>query len=310
MAGLHGVLIKIHNLNLPIISVNCIDLLGPSGTVKKEYTHMYNKLKTINSRPKPFEFYTADKLWADNHTSKKMLEFHLNESIDVSSRNKDFIGRSVDWVVSHFQVRRNTSIVDFGCGPGLYITLLAEKGADVTGIDFSERSIRYAKEIAVQKELDIHYLVQNYLQYETVKKFDLITIIMCDFCALSPAQRKQMLQKVHALLEPKASLLLDAYSLNAFEERKETATYEENQMSGFLNTFQYEKEKVILDKFTIVGASKTKTIYNWLQYFSLESIKNEFLENGFRTDECYSDLAGTPFSPDSNEFAIAAHKNG
>lgn len=162
----------------------------------------------------------------------------------------------------------------------------------------------------MQKELDIHYLVQNYLQYETVKKFDLITIIMCDFCALSPAQRKQMLQKVHALLEPKASLLFDAYSLNTFEERKETATYEENQMSGFLNTFQYEKEKVILDKFTIVGASKTKTIYNWLQYFSLESIKNEFLENGFRTDECYSDLAGTPFSPDSNEFAIVAHKNG
>ena len=251
--------------------------------------------------------------------TQSSLEFHLNESIDVSSRNKDFIGRSVDWVVSHFQVGRNTSIVDFGCGPGLYTTLLAEKGADVTGIDFSERSIRYAKEIAVQKELDIHYLVQNYLQYETVKKFDLITIIMCDFCALSPAQRKQMLQKFHALLQPKASLLLDAYSLNAFEERKETATYEENQMSGFwspenyygfLNTFKYEKEKVILDKFTIVEASKTKTIYNWLQYFSLESIKNEFLENGFRIDECYSDLAGTAFSPDSNEFAIVAHKNG
>ncbi len=280
---------------------------------------MYNELRIINSRPEPFQFYTADKLWADNHSSKQMLEFHLNESIDVSSRNKAFIDRSVGWVVSRFRVGVNTRIADFGCGPGLYTTPLAEKGADVTGIDFSERSIRYAKEIAAQKELNINYVVQNYLEYETAKTFDLIIMIMCDFCALSPAQRKQMLKKFHALLEPEGSVLLDAYSLNAFKERKETSIYEENQMSGFwspenyygfLNTFKYEKEKVILDKFTIVEASRTKEIYNWLQYFSLESIKQEFRENGFRIDEYYTDVAGTPFSPDSNEFAIIANKTG
>lgn len=278
---------------------------------------MYNDLKTINSRPEPFEFYTADQLWADNHTSKHMLEFHLNESIDVSSRNKEFIGRSVDWVVSHFDVGSNSRIADFGCGPGLYTTPLAEKGADVTGIDFSERSIRYAKEIAVQKELDIHYVAHNYLDYETVEKFNLITMIMCDFCALSPAQRKQMLQKFHALLSPEGSVLLDAYSLNAFEERKEAAIYEENQMSGFwspenyygfMNTFKYEREKVILDKFTIVEASRTREIYNWLQCFTLESITKEFQENGFRIDEYYSDLAGKPFNPGSKEFTIVAKK--
>lgn len=80
---------------------------------------MYNELRIINSRPGPFQFYTADKLWADDHTSKKMLEFHLNEFIDVSSRNKDFIDRSVDWIVSHFRVGVNTRIADFGCGSGL-----------------------------------------------------------------------------------------------------------------------------------------------------------------------------------------------
>ena len=280
---------------------------------------MYNELRIINSRPGPFQFYTADKLWADDHTSKKMLEFHLNEFIDVSSRNKDFIDRSVDWIVSHFRVGVNTRIADFGCGPGLYTTPLAEKGADVTGIDFSERSIRYAKEMAAQKELDINYVVQSYLEYETVKKFDLITMIMCDFCALSPAQRKKILKKFYVLLEPEGSVLLDVYSLHAFEQRKETAICEYNLLSGFwspenyygfLNTLKYEKEKIILDKYTIVEASQTKTIYNWLQYFSLESIKKEFRENGFRIDECYSDVAGTPFIPDSNEFAIIANKTG
>ena len=52
---------------------------------------MFTELEKINSKPKPFEFYTADELWTDEHTSKQMLEYHLNEAIDVSSRNINFI---------------------------------------------------------------------------------------------------------------------------------------------------------------------------------------------------------------------------
>ena len=33
--------------------------------------------------PTPFEFYTADELWTDEHTSSKMLEFHLDGAIDL-----------------------------------------------------------------------------------------------------------------------------------------------------------------------------------------------------------------------------------
>ncbi|MFC1926416.1 class I SAM-dependent methyltransferase [Chloroflexota bacterium] len=279
---------------------------------------MYHELNRINSRPEPFQFYTTDKLWTDEHTSKKMLESHLSESVDLASRNKDFIDRSVDWIVSHFGVGVNTVIADFGCGPGLYTTLLAEKGANVTGIDFSERSIRYAKEIATRNGLDINYVVQNYLEFETVKKFDLITMIFCDFCALSPAQRKKILKKFHMHLEHEGSVLLDVCSLYAFEQRKEAAIYECNLLGGFwspenyfgfLNTFKYERGKVILDKYTIVEATQTKTIYNWLQYFSLESLKEEFRESGLSINECYSDVAGAPFCPDSSEFAIVASKS-
>ena len=92
---------------------------------------MFKQLKEINSRPKPFQFYTAEELWANEHTSKQMLEYHLNETIDLSSRNKGFIERSAEWIVSHFGVNDKTTIADFGCGPGLYTTRLAEKGATV-----------------------------------------------------------------------------------------------------------------------------------------------------------------------------------
>jgi SAM-dependent methyltransferase len=278
---------------------------------------MFKELEEINSRPAPFQFYTAKELWTNEHTSKKMLEYHLNESLDLSSRNKDFIDRSVKWIVSYFGIDGNTIAADFGCGPGLYTTRLAEKNAHVTGIDFSERSIRYAKETAAQKGLNIDYVCRDYLEFDTEKRYDLITMIMCDFCALSPVQRKKMLDKFYRFLDVGGSVLLDVYSLNAFDRREEASTYEYMQLNGFwssgnyygfLNTFKYDEEKVILDKYTIIEEARTQTVYNWLQYFSPEFLRKEFEESGFNIEEYYSDVAGTAFSPESVEFAIIAKK--
>jgi len=279
---------------------------------------MFKELKEINVRPAPFQFYTADELWTDEHTSKKMLEYHLNESIDASSRNKNFIERSVEWIVSHFEVDKNTEIADFGCGPGLYTTMLAERGAIVTGIDFSENSLKYAEQVATENGLKVNYVLTDYLDFETTSRYDLIIMIMCDFCVLSPEQRKKLLSKFNSILKPNGSVLLDVYSLNSFEQREESATYELNQLNGFwspedyycfVNTFKYEKEKVILDKYTIIEESRKHVVYNWLQCYSKDSLRNEFEENGFKIEELYSDVAGKPFTSESAEIAIVAKKS-
>ena len=278
---------------------------------------MFEELEQINACPKPFDFYTASDLWTDEHTSKQMLSCHLNEEIDISSRNSAFIDRSVEWIASHFNVEAGTKIADFGCGPGLYTTRLAKQQADVTGIDFSKRSIQYAQKVASREGLAIHYFNQNYLEFETDDRFSLVLMIMCDFCALSPVQRKKMLSKFNTILQSGGSVLLDAYSLTAFEQREETVMYEANLLNsfwspnkyyGFLNTFKYEKEKVVLDKYTLVEADRTRTVYNWLQYFSPEALEKEFVECGFTVENFFSDVAGSHYDPESEEFAVVAKK--
>ena len=277
---------------------------------------MFEELKKINKRPKPFAFYTASDLWTDEYISKQMLSYHLNEDVDLSSRNAKFINRSVEWIDSYFCVD-GKKIADFGCGPGLYTTKLSERKANVNGIDFSKRSIQYAQEVASREGLPIKYVNQNYLEFETDDRFDLILMIMCDFCALSPSQRKRMLRKFHTMLEPGGVVLLDVYSLTAFEEREEAAIYELNQLNGFwspddyycfVNTFKYDREKVVLDKYTIIEAERIRTIYNWLQYFSYDALKEEFGECGFTVENLYSDVTGTQFDAKSKEFAVVARK--
>ncbi len=276
---------------------------------------MFEELAAINNRPKPFECYTAEVLWTNEHTSEQMLQYHLNEDVDLSSRNTSFIDASVDWIATHFEIDDQTHIADFGCGPGLYASRLARRHAQVTGIDFSARSIAYAREAARKEQLAIQYVHENYLSYSSDDTFDLILMIMCDFCALSPEQRALLLKKFRDLLRPGGSVLLDVYSMSAYDKLEEAESYEANQLNGFwaaepyygfLNTFKYDKEHVVLDKYTIVTADELKTVYNWLQYFSVDALKQEFEENGLHIDEVYTNVAGAAHTQESQEIAVVA----
>lgn len=278
---------------------------------------MFDALEEINTRPKPFEFYIANDLWTDPHISEQMLSYHLDGDNDTTSRNFGFIDRSVEWITSHFQIGLGKCVADFGCGPGLYTTRLARQQADVTGIDFSKRSIKYAQGVAAKEALEVDYVNQNYLAYETEKRFDLCLMITCDFCVLSPDQRKSLLNKFYTLLKPGGYVLLDVHSLAHFKAQRERTVYENHPVGGFwspaahysfLNRFKYKAEKVVLDKYTLVEQKRTRTIYNWFQCFSADSLATEFLASGFQVEKLYSDVAGASFDSDCKEFAIVVKK--
>ena len=279
---------------------------------------MFDHLEQIFHRPKPFEYYTAKELWTDEHTAQQMLRYHLNPDVDLSSRKREFIERSVRWICSDLSLQKGSKVVDFGCGPGLYANRLAKFGMNVTGIDFSGNSIAYAKERAKVDGVSVNYIHADYLEYESDRTFDLIMMIMCDFCALSPEQRGAMLEKFYSMLNHGGMVLLDVYSLNAFEAREEGVTCAKNLMDGFwsaedyycfLNTFKYPWEKVMLDKYSIIMPGGSKTVYNWLQYFSPADLLEEFRLARFSEKTLFSDVAGRTFDEASAEFAIVARKD-
>jgi cyclopropane fatty-acyl-phospholipid synthase-like methyltransferase len=276
-------------------------------------TGIYQSLREINRRPTCFERTTAADLWTDEHISSRMLALHLDGSVDVSSRRTDFLDRSAAWMIDRFGLGPGKAVVDFGCGPGLYTSRLAASGAAVTGIDFSERSIRYARALAQRQGLSIEHIQADYLRFEPEGIFDLITMIMGDYCALSPDQRSLMLDKFRAHLRPGGNILFDVYSLAALGAREETASYgpglqdgfwSPHPYFGFLNTFRYESARVVLDKYTIVEEARTRTVYNWLQYFDRQSLAAEAESCDLVVEEVLGDVAGASYDPTSHEFAV------
>lgn len=274
---------------------------------------MFKTLKEINTRPQPFEFYTAADLWTDDYTAKQMLVYHLNEDVDLSSRNRTFVDESAQWIVNKFDLGPGKAVADFGCGPGLYTTHFAEAGADVLGIDFNHIAIDYAKKDAKVKGLDITYHCADYLTFDTDQKFDLITLIFCDLCALSPDQRATMLDKFKSMLKPGGAIFFDVFTLSGYDGKAETMAIEKNALFGFwsdedyfsiLNTFKYDDIKVVLDKYTIIQKGRVKTIYNWLQHYTLSLLTNETTMSGLKIVEVFSDVAGAPYREDENTMAV------
>lgn len=282
----------------------------------------FELLERINEKPRPYEYYTAEFLWNDPHISKKMLELHLDPTSELASRSKAFVEKSCEWISTRFNITEGLEICDFGCGPGLYTTYFGQKGADVTGIDFSENSIAYAKKVAAREKLNIDYILQNYLHYSTDKRFDLIIMIYCDYCALSDEQRKSLLALFHSLLKDDGFVLLDTYSLKHFENTKEKSQYERSSKTSFWsnfwssapyyvfsNTYKYNDKHLILDKYTIIERDKSYEVYNWIKSYSLQSLSEEFAEGRFQIIEHYSDISGSTNTTDSTEIAIIAQKS-
>ena len=126
-----------------------------------------------------------------------------------------------------------------------------------------------------------------------------------------------MLGKFRGMLKPGGAVFLDVYSTTAFDQREETAKYEVNLLDGFwspdkyygfLNTFTYEEASVVLDKYTLVEWSGTRTVYNWLQHFSADGLEREFVDAGLAIEAFYGDVVGSPFDADGTEFAVVARK--
>jgi len=280
---------------------------------------LFETLERINERPEPYSAYTAEALWTAPDISEMMLRYHLDGEVDLASRRTAFIAASAEWIRSTFELGPGRSVIDLGCGPGLYTNRLARSGARVLGLDFSERSIEYARAEAQREGLEVDYQVADYLTYETDQRFDLATLIMCDYCALSPRQRANLIGRVSQLLKPEGAFLFDVYSLAYLDTWEERAAYGPGLMDGFwsaddyygfLNTFVYAAERLVLEKYLIVEADRTAEFFNWFQHFDPPSLGAELATGGLVIDERLGDVAGATYDPDGDEFAVIARREG
>ena len=125
-------------------------------TVNKEEIQKFSKL--------------ADQWWDANGKFKPLHMFNpirIEYILDIST--------------SYFKIDKNKKlpleglkILDIGCGGGLISEPMTRLGAEVTGIDASEKNINIAKNHAKKNKLKIDYINSSPEKFNKEKKFDII----------------------------------------------------------------------------------------------------------------------------------------
>lgn len=277
---------------------------------------MYHKiLDYMKSRPNEYAKSTH-KFWDDEHISKFMLEAHLNPNVEAASRQLTFILDSIEWITAINSPVNTKKLLDLGCGPGIYAELFYEKGFDVTGIDFSKRSIHYAMEHAEKMKKSIHYYYQNYFDIEYTNQFDVITLIYCDYGVLNPVDRLSLLRKIRNALKKDGMLILDGFTVHQYSEfiEKKEITYEK---SGFWssspyvcikNDYAYHKTNNYLTQYIIISENDCKCYNIWDQAFTEETIRKELINAGFTDIELFDDVCGKPYSFHNTTICVIARQ--
>jgi SAM-dependent methyltransferase len=263
---------------------------------------------------KPQPFSPGDSLfWNDPYISSQMLKAHLDPDTDAASRKPETILQTINWLVDQVPLLPGQSILDLGCGPGLYDFHLAAQGFNVTGVDFSPGSIEFARQTAAECGLKIDFRCQDYLTLNDLDQYDAVLLIYGDYCVLPKNQRLQLLSAISRALKKGGSFIFDV-TTRSLRERIGLKNGWVAVKAGFWrpgphlvleNGFDYPELSVYLDQYIVIDANGTISTYrNWFQDFSPVSIRQELETAGFQILGMWGDLAGSEYTPESDWIGL------
>ena len=82
-------------------------------------------------------------MWTDKHISKQLLDIHLNPDIDLGSRKKSTIEKTANWILETQKEKGKLTILDLGCGPGLYAEIFARHYKIILPTEFELAAILF-----------------------------------------------------------------------------------------------------------------------------------------------------------------------
>ncbi|MCB9134412.1 MAG: class I SAM-dependent methyltransferase [Anaerolineales bacterium] len=267
---------------------------------------------------KPYPFTPGEPLfWDDPHISSQMLKVHLNPDVEAASRSPAVIDGTVTWLISTLKLNSGDTVLDLGCGPGLYASRLSQAGMRVTGVDYSRRSIAYATEFAQENGLDIVYRYENYLELQDENLYNVVLLIYGDYCPLGPEQRAALLKNVHRALKPGGYFVFD---VSTREHRKKSGNKNNWYVvqSGFWKPhphlvleegFDFPDQSIWLDQYSVLEEDGKLSVYrNWFQDYDPQSIRAEVEANDFVVESLWSDLTGQPLTPGSEWIGLVTRR--
>ena len=190
-----------------------------------------NALETIEAAPHPPQPWTdgGQLPWHDPAFSERVLAVHLDQDTHMASRSLEVIGKHVDWLEAQLRERLTgdeysagpLTILDVGCGPGLYCHDLARRGHRCIGFDFAPSAIEHAGTTAIAEGLDCTFLREDLTALpddfaQRIGPCDVVTFWFGEFHSFPPRVAHKFLRVLTDCLAPGGLFVLEYQPWNLF----------------------------------------------------------------------------------------------
>ena len=132
-------------------------------------------------------------------------------------RDENEARQFMDRLIDHFQPPQNSLMLDLACGRGRHSKYLASKGFDVTGIDISPESIKYAQQF---ENNHLHFFQHDMRLPSWINYFDYVFNFFTSF-GYFPTQREHddAIRTMAQCIKNGGKILIDYLNVHYVEER-------------------------------------------------------------------------------------------
>ena len=255
----------------------------------------------IYRRPDPPEPWVNDGNlpWNEPAFSQRMLREHLDQSHGAATRTDSERALITDWLWEKLDLEQGRPILDITCGPGLYAVEFAQRGCFVKGIDFSPASIAYARDLAVQNEVESQtdFIEQDVRTAEFEQAgYDAALFIYGQLAVFPRAEAQMLLNKIAQALKPGGVLCLELLDQERVDKNKSSWWFTDDQGlwgdQPFLHLGERHwlaEQSIAVENFYIIDIESGETMEINLsdQSYAIPEMEHMLHEAGFETVDVY-----------------------
>lgn len=216
-------------------------------------------------------------------------------------------------------------VLDLGCGTGTMTEILASKGYDMTGVDFSEEMLDIAMQKRTKSGHDILYLMQDMREFELYGTVRAI-VSVCDSMnyLTEDGDLEQVFRLANNYLDPGGLFIFDMNTEYKYREMlgDQTIAEERENCSFIWDNYYYEEEKIneyqlslfvedpVLSEKTGQDICRKFQEMHYQRAYSLAEVKAALEMAGMEFIAAYDAFTRNPVHQESERMYIIAREQG
>jgi SAM-dependent methyltransferase len=235
---------------------------------------------------------------------RKWFQYWFNSPfyhILYSQRNDAEAEFLIDNLSAYLKPAANSRILDIACGRGRHSIYLNKKGYDVTGIDLSEQSIKYAQQF---EQKNLHFFVHDMRKLSFINYFDIAMNLFTSFGYFeTEKEHVNAMKAFRKSLKEDGTLVIDYF--NTQKILKNLTQQEIKTVEGIeFHLHKFVAEGKIIKHINFEHRDKPYAFEERVQAFTLQDFERMFEKSGLKIAATFGSYGLDPFDESKSDRLI------